>query len=458
MTLLTLLLTSALAGDGWRDHNAVHAEATPPLQWQTPRWSTATDAWGNGSPVLFGSLVCATAEPTTLLCLSQQTGAAAWSATNDYVDTVPPAERASVSASLAKAGDLEEKMRTLQREVSSIRREVRRGEEGAAAKLEQISAELNQLKRTHDELAPLMTPPVLDTIGYASHTPLVHGSQIVHLTGNGVVSAFGTDGRRQWSRWLGPAPRPMEGYELGTASSPVWADGVIVVGHGTLVGLDPATGAVRWKAGGWRHYGTPAVVDVGGLTVIATPDGRILRGRDGAELAKGLASLWYVGPVTDGTTVYWAGGLGDASAADNTRFVAVQLSRAGDGVTATTVVSTRLPKQQRVYVSPLVHDGLVYVLDIDRVLYVLDGATGSPVYTQSLSSALQSIPYPSLTLAGSAIFAGDEAGDVVAFAPGRQYRELGRSHMSGGMRATPAFDGTRVFVRSLKSLSLYEAP
>ena len=52
----------------------------------------------------------------------------------------------------------------------------------------------------------------------------------------------------------------------------------------------------RWAGPLYRDYGTPGVARVGQTGVVALPDGRVLRARDGGTLLTGLGDLWFVGP------------------------------------------------------------------------------------------------------------------------------------------------------------------
>jgi outer membrane protein assembly factor BamB len=448
------MLGLALAGQGWRNGgSAAHPSADPPITWEvgSATWTVETPAWGNATPVRLGDQICAQSEPTTVFCLDAKTGAERWRATNDWLDTVPADKRGAEATRLANAASLTEQMRAAQRRVSELRRELRRG--GDPDALAAASKELDRLKREHDALMPYLTPPVLDVIGYGSASPWSDGRHLYVATGNGVVSSFTASGTRRWSVYVGASPRPMEGYEFGTASSPALVDGVLVVPLSTLHGLDPETGKVLWsESTPWRHYGTPAVASLSGGAVVLTPNGRLVRARDGRQVGDLGIENWYVGPVVDGDVVYWAGGMGNANDPDNAKVRAYTLSGTADAVTATPLWTTTLPNSDRVYVSPLVHDGLVYVLNLSRELMVLDAASGAVVYQRSLRDLLITTPYPNLTLAGGAIFAGDEQGHFVAFSPGRTFTVLGKSVVPGLVRATPVFEGETVYLRGLERM------
>ncbi len=456
MTLLLALCAALAAPVGWRhDGSAAYEQASPPVTWEAnaPAWKGDVPAWGNATPVLLKGKLCATAEPTTLFCSDAATGKLLWSATNDYVDTLAGEERTRVATKLSAAEGLKVQMKEVQRRASTLRRELRKGAD-VASDLEAASRELDLLKRTYDELATYLTPPDLDMIGYASSTPVTDGEHLYVMLGHGVVSKFTPTGERVWSVWLGPPPQPMLGYEFGSVTSPQLTPDGLLVGHGNLQLLDTSTGAVRWKDPAlWNHYGTPALMSVGSNTLAITPDGRALRTSDGRELARGLADLWYVGPVAKGDTVWFVGGQGNETSPENTHAAAWRLTPDGSGgVTAAKLWAHTMPKPTRIYSTPLVHDGLLYSLDIKAELVVLDSTSGELVWSRNLSDSLMGTPYQSPTLAGQAIFLATEHGYFATVKPGRSYTLLGTSRVSGMIRASPVFEGKRVYLRGLEAI------
>ncbi|MCB9665000.1 MAG: PQQ-binding-like beta-propeller repeat protein [Alphaproteobacteria bacterium] len=459
-----LLLVLVLAGAGWRGDGTARAPAADPpltLDPAAATWSTPLPGWGNASPVRLGDLVCTTAEPTHVVCADAARGAVRWQATNDRLDTVPAAERPAMQARLAEGADLGAKVRAGLSELSRLQRETRRHPDDASlpAQVAAKSAEVDRLQAEQDALRSWLTPPELDLIGYASATPATDGQRLYAMTGNGVVSAFAPDGRRLWARWLGEPVRPMKGFDYGSVTSPQLADGVLVVGHRHLRGLDPATGAVRWEdAATWNHYGTPAVIDLGGLVLLALPDGRLLRARDGVQVAEGLGDISYTGPVADGDRVWWVGGHGHRGDPSTNRATGWRLARSGDGVTPTRLFDTALPKADRVYASPIVVGERLFVLTLDNTLSVLDAGTGATRGQVDLMPALTAtgfakpVGYANPTLAGSHLFLGWEEGLVAAVTVADTPAVAAVSVLGESARATPWFEGRTVWGRTLTKL------
>jgi outer membrane protein assembly factor BamB len=457
--LLTLLLASlpALAGTGglgWRHDGTGHfAGATPPASWSAEQgvaWKTALPAWSNASPVLVAGKVCASSEPTTLLCADAATGRILWKAANDVVDALPAAEQPAVRAELATAPALEAELAQLRRDYAAKRRDARGGTD-VLAELERIADRMGDVRTALEAVAPYRTPPTDAIIGWSSPSPVTDGRSIYAFYANGVVSRYEPDGRRTWSVWLGRHTRELKGYLGLPTASPRLAGGVLVVGYEDLVGLDPATGKVRWRVADFRDYGTPAVADVGGLEVVLTGDGRAIRARDGVVLATGLGDLWYTGPVVAGDRAYWAG----TTSAEGTGATwptlarAYRLARAGDTIVPTKLWEAKLPSRSRHYATPLVWGDRLVTVARDGDLAVLDTATGAVRKALRLASPVPGEVWTSPMEVGGRLVVQFDQGHVLFLDD--DLRTLSTSWLDRGL-ATPIFEGSKVYVRGRGAL------
>lgn len=451
----------AHAATGWRyDGSAVRADATAPLAWSADHrvWSAPLGAWGNASPIVVGGKVIATAEPTTLVAVDAASGRLLWRSTNDYIDTLPAADRPALQARIDALPGLQQALADAVKEVGRLRKVARSADAppDTATQLQAMTQVMDALKSQIDGLAPYITPPDKDIIGYASPTPTSDGSRVYSLFGQGVASAHDLDGHKLWTVWLGRAPRPMRGYEMGSVASPLLADGALIVAHNKLVGLDPASGRTLWTGPEWRHYGSPAIATVAGVAYVLTPDGKAYRARDGREAARDLADLWYVGPIAAGDRAYWIGGFGHENDPNNTRALAWRLAPDGaGGLTPTKLWERTLDRGVRIYAAPVVHAGLVYVVDRFGGLMVLDAETGADVQAWSLADKLLGTVFANPVIAGDRLVITSEPGNVVIGTAGRSYGVLAALQLGEVMRATPWFQGDRVIVRTASGLACY---
>ena len=444
---------------GWRAHgDAVINDVTPPETWTTTAVSVETAAWGNGSPVPLGTLVCVTEEPTTLACFDRGTGARVWAATNDWLDTLPADQVASGREKIARAAELEGLVQQRQRDVGDKRRELRRsaGDPAVAAAMKEVQADLERLRAEQAVLGQFTTPPDLDMIGYASPTPVVDGTTVYALFGHGVVSAFTDGGERLWSRWLGPPPRPMTGFDFGSVASPQLVAGHLIVAHATLQALDPATGEVRWTGPAWPHYGTPGVMTIDGVALLLLPDGQVLRASDGKVLAKGLGDIWYTGPVAHGTVGYWVGSKGRHGSPGNAKAWAWDLAPLVRGGEPRKLWSGDLPLTERIYAAPFVDGERLYVVTRQSKLMVLDAATGRERGDVNLREWIRGTPYTSLTRVGDELLINSEMGDFGFLSMGDQPALLRVNRVPGPARAMPLFLGSSVWVRNVDTLMRFD--
>lgn len=121
-------------------------------------------------------------------------------------------------------------------------------------------------------------------------TPVVAGDRLFTLGITEILTAWDTaSGETRWQKqFTGEFKRTQPFY--GASQSPIVADGLLVVhlggpGDGALVAFDPESGAERWRvAGDGPAYGSPIVVEQGGVRLLVTLTQRQLIG---VELATG---------------------------------------------------------------------------------------------------------------------------------------------------------------------------
>jgi outer membrane protein assembly factor BamB len=101
--------------------------------------------------------------------------------------------------------------------------------------------------------------------------------------------------------------------------------------------------------------------------------------------------------------------------------------------------------------TPLVYDGIVYVLANNGLLDAYDLQTGAEVYRQRLplvGSGFSASP----VAADGKIYLSNEDGDMLVIAAGRQFTHLGTNAMGELLMATPALSEGVMYVRSAQSL------
>ncbi|MBA4067585.1 MAG: pyrrolo-quinoline quinone [Isosphaera sp.] len=131
----------------------------------------------------------------------------------------------------------------------------------------------------------------------AASTPASDGKTVVAYFGSCGLIAYDLDGKERWRFEL---PTAVTNNEFGTGTSPVVAGGRVLLARdlskdSAVYAVDLATGSQAWKTDRKQQtsYGTPAVWEDGGRTVLAVPGMVSLTGYDAATGKE----LWAVGQL-----------------------------------------------------------------------------------------------------------------------------------------------------------------
>ena len=281
-------------------------------------------------------------------------------------------------------------------------------------------------------------PPVTqDANGYTSSTPVTDGKFVYAIFGTGVVVCYDVDGNRKWAVM---SERPTQ--EWGHSASPVLADGKLLVHVRALIGLDAATGKPLWPTPCGQRWGTEVLTRIGGVTVVVTPAGDIVRVDNGLRLAKGIGNVEFCSPIVQDGIAYFIQFGGKA--------VRLPAKAVEDAKVQTLWDTNPKQKDKRFYSSPAYLDGLIYAINEEAVFSVIDAADGSVVYDKKIDFGGGTI-YPSVCVAGGNVFLSSESGMTVILKPGRQYEELARNRVET-FRTSLVFEGKRLYIRTVKNM------
>ena len=302
---------------------------------------------------------------------------------------------------------------------------------------------------------------------YASASPATDGRIVVAWFGSQGVHAFDVAGSPLWTVDLGRVDMgayDIPSYEWGPASSPIiWNDLVLLQcdtqTDAFVLALDARTGETVWKTGRDElpSWGTPTVVTTPTGAELVTNGSKFIRGYDprtGAELWKlgGSSKITAPTPVMgDGVVIIASGrrperpifavrpgSRGDLTLErDETRSHAVAWSKAGRGPYMPT---------------PLVYDGVLYVLNNDGVFDAYDVQTGQEIYRHRLTH-LGSGFSASPIAADGRLYLSNEDGEIIVVAAGREFRQIAANTMGELLMATPALSAGVMYVRSSSSVS-----
>ncbi|MDB5338348.1 MAG: hypothetical protein JWN70_3967 [Planctomycetaceae bacterium] len=393
------------------------------------RWMTELPGRSTSTPIIVGDRVFLAAEPDLLVCLDKHSGKLLWSAANNYYEALSPTERKALPA-------LETRVEPL---VTALRAEPDR-----TRRLElrqKIQAALVEIDAPRFEIASDgHFAAHFGIVGFSMPTPVSDGRHVYVWCGLGVAACYDLEGHRQWITTV-----PTDHLEYG--SSPALADGVLAVFLGKLHGLDAATGKLLWTQNR-IHKNIAAVLAAtfNGQQVFVTQLGETVRPSDGHVLfrprgaAQGDSGCWGP-PVVIGQTMYLGRyGINHLSIFDMSKVN-------GDAwqLEPTIEFDLTLPRSHSLRAdgswldhgtagSPLIHDGLAYVVDIYGWLYVSDIQTGKTVYYKDLNvdglMHYNAVPVAaSVALLGDHLVVLDNQGTAVVLATGREFKLLGRNRI-----------------------------
>src|SRR6185503_13321428 len=230
---------------GWRgDGTGRFPGATPPTEWsptKNVRWSVKVGK-SFSSPVVTDRLVIVTSEPNLVIALDRATGKEAWKVATTAADLVEPDARATAEAYKAK-----------------------------------------------------------DT-GLAAATPVTDGAAVYVTFANGIVRAIDLQGKPKWIAFIG-APQTTA---YGRSASPILTAGRLIVHMTNLVAFDPAGGRKLWENTDARcAYGTPAGIRSGGVDLVVTPAGDVMRADDGKTVNSQIGNVSNSSPLVQDGLVYF---------------------------------------------------------------------------------------------------------------------------------------------------------
>jgi outer membrane protein assembly factor BamB len=424
-------------------------------------WMTPLPQRSNATPILAGNRIFVMAEPDELLCIDKQTGKILWTAANNYYEILTAAERAANPAFHDKVDPL---LVAIQKE-SDIKKRLNLR---------------NQLQKALTDIDFARFAWKADghfrehfgIVGFTTPTPVSDGKHVWVWCGNGVAACYDLAGKRRWIT-------REDTKELSYASSPALAEGTLAVYLHKLIGLDADTGKVRWEQKKIdANIGAIMAAKLAGVPVFISSIGHVVRASDGQMVYRernreGGSSSW-APPVILGNVVClprygvkqllvldFTGVSGDHWEPKRmTIDVPEGTGRRPDGQ----MVDRPSPG------SPLVVDGLVYMVDIYSTLYVFDLKAKKMLYLHDTELNgwfhYNAVPVAaSPTLIGKHIVIQDNQGTALVLEPDRNFKQVAKNRIGTQLDrwwpvpaqetvsyAPPIADDNRLYIRGERYL------
>ena len=287
---------------------------------------------------------------------------------------------------------------------------------------------------------------------YASATPATDGRIVVASFGSHGLHAYDVNGKVLWKVDLGRmdvGAYDIPTFEWGTASSPIIWNNLVILQVDTqadsfLIALKAETGETVWKTAREElpSWGTPAVAMTDAGPVLVTNASNFIRGYD----PRTGKELWKIGgssKITAPTPLY-EDGLFVVSSGRAPERPIFAIRPDGSVAWSKTNRGPYMP-------TPIIYQGLLYVLANNGLLDAYDLKTGAEVYRQRIERVGNGFSASPVAADGK-IYLSNEDGDIVVIAAGREFKQIGVNPMGDLLMATPALSDGTMFVRTARFL------
>jgi len=301
---------------------------------------------------------------------------------------------------------------------------------------------------------------------YANSTPATDGRIVVAWFGSQGLYAYDVNGNPQWKVDLGRldfGAYDIPTYEWGSASSPIiWKDLVIVQcdtqTDSFIMALNAKTGAMVWKTDRDEipSWGTPTVATTSKGEELIANASNFIRGYD-PRTGKELWRLGHSSKITAPTPIFVDDILVVVSGRGPERPIfVVKAGGRGDltlpeGKTSSDTVMWSKTGRGSYMPTPLIYNGILYVLANNGTFDAYNLKTGAEIYRQRLpviGSGFSASPVAS----DGKIYLSNEDGEIIVVTAGEKFNHIATNSMGELLMATPALSDGVMYVRSAASL------
>ena len=301
---------------------------------------------------------------------------------------------------------------------------------------------------------------------YANSTPATDGRIVVAWFGSQGVFAYDVSGRFLWKVELGRldlGAYDIPTYEWGPASSPIIWNNLVILQCDTqsdsfILALDADTGKTVWKTEREElpSWGTPTVAMTSVGPVLVANASNFIRGYD-PRTGKELWRLGGSSKITAPTPVFSDDMFAVVSGRGPERPIfVVKAGARGDltlpeGKSNSDAITWSRTGRGSYMPTPLIYNGILYVLGNNGLLDAYNLRTGEELYRQRLpvvGSGFSASPVAS----DGKLYLSNEDGEMLVIAAGQKFTHVATNSMGEMLMATPALSDGVMYVRSSASL------
>jgi len=282
---------------------------------------------------------------------------------------------------------------------------------------------------------------------FASPTPVTDGTLVYAYFGSEGLYVYDFKGELKWSWKTGG----IASFGVGVGTSPVLYEKLVILQcdedsgeKSFLVGLDRKTGKEAWRVS--RNievsWATPILVTSGGRHELVTAGNQAIIGYDpatGRELwrIKGLESNAVPSPVAGDDVVVLSAGYPTK--------IALAMRPGGKG-DATDRVLWRYDKGTAYVPSPILVDGLLYLVTDKGLVTCLDAKTGKVHYEGGRPPSGTSFMASPVAVGGHLLMSSMD-GDTIVLKAGPEHQVVRANPLGEPIAASPAVAGGRIYIR-----------
>jgi len=298
---------------------------------------------------------------------------------------------------------------------------------------------------------------------YASSSAITDGQRVFAWFESQGMYVYDMDGTLLWSKDLGD--KKMRN-QFGEGSTPVLANDRLVIvwdqiapGGSFVVSLDASDGRELWRVARDEidTWATPLVVEHEGRRQAVVPGKNKIRSYDlenGSIVweSKGVTMNPIPSPVFGDGLVFVTSGF------QGNNLKAIRLASAKGDITDTDAIVWTLDRDTPYVPSPLLYDGILYLLKTNSgILSAFDAKSGTPHYQLQ---RLEGVPevFASPVGAGGRVYIAGRDGVVLVIRNADKYEMLASNKLDDGFDASPALADDAIYLRGYRNLYAIAAP
>lgn len=290
---------------------------------------------------------------------------------------------------------------------------------------------------------------------FASNSPITDGKHLYVSFGSRGIYCYDLNGKLIWEKDLGVQMRMR--LQFGEGSAPALDKGRIFLtfdqeGGSFFIALDKRTGKQLWRAERDEpsSWSTPLVIEHGGRRQVIVSATRKVRSYD-VETGKLIWECAGLGSNVISAPVYQEGVVFVMSGHRDPKLMAIKLGKEGD-LSGTDAVLWSHTRGISYTLSPVLHEGKLYVVTDSGQVSSFNLTTGEPYYHQVR------LPRPynfkaSPVGANGKLYLASEEGDVLVVKLGEKFEVVATNTLADQVFiASPVIAGGQLFLRSQNSL------